>query len=82
MDTANSTQHVRKLNSLITLFACFIDGSKQRSEREVAGEFLRREMQWMRYCSMHHLDVQASVLFNVKASKMLLEWQKQNHRKR
>lgn len=53
-----------KLGTLLDEFFAFLDRQPKPADEEVRSEFIRQENRWKRYCSVHQLTDNATLMFN------------------
>lgn len=68
-----TTQHFNAFSSLLMGFYEFLEKDPKPSDDEVRNEFINREQRWKRYCKIHKLTEEASLLFNKEVS---ISWEK------
>lgn len=64
-----TAKHLAKLSDILGEFYTFLEKKPQPSDEEVRSEFIRQENRWKRYCVVHKLSGQASLMFNREVSE-------------
>lgn len=66
-------KHMSVLGELLGRFYTFLDRKPKPSDESVREEFIKSEKSWKTYCTNHHLNQSASLLFNQEVAQ---SWKK------
>lgn len=66
-------KHFNVFGDILMGFYEFLEKRPKPSDQEVREEFIARESRWKRYCDIHKLSTEASLMFNKEVS---VSWQK------
>ena len=68
-----SQEHFSVFGTILMGFYEFLEKTPKPTDEEVRNEFIQREQGWKRYCAIHKLTEEASLLFNKEVS---ISWEK------